>query len=317
MRKKTMLLTIIMLLFIPIKVYATSPTIEAKVSGEVKNGQEINIVVNAKDLQGLYAASVNFTYDKKVLNILEITPGETIKKHSDEIMEIGGEVDSENNKTSYSFTFLGDKQGLSGAVTLVTIKAKVLSDSELSIGEDKLEVKLVKRAGDTVNNYDYKFVGYNTESTSTKPNTGENQNTSNTEDNYSGENDTSNNSNNSTSNNSNNSSTGNDNNSNNSNSNGNSNITNDKDNTNTNDENNKTLENNNDKNSTEDENNSDSDKKDLDTSKEENKNDKEVTSDNNEEKDNKVILIISSLIVLFVLVGGMYYNKRKKLNSSK
>lgn len=172
MKKRIMLTAIILLLFLPIKAYASSTTVEVNIDGEVKKGEEINIVVNAKDLQGLYAASVNFNYDKSILNIIEINPGETIKEHSDEIMEIGGEVDTSNNKTSYSFTFLGDKEGLNGSTILTTIKAKVLSDSQLNIDEGALEVKLVKRAGDSVENYDYKFIGYNKEinNTEDKPN---------------------------------------------------------------------------------------------------------------------------------------------------
>jgi len=160
MKKKIMLITLILIFLFPLKTYASTTSVEVNVDGNIKKGEEINILINMKGLKNLYAASVNFTYDKSVLNIVDITAGDSIKKHEDEIMEIGGEVDTTNNKTSYSFTFLGDKEGINGDGTLAIIKAEVLKDGNLSIGEDSINIKLVKRAGDSVENYDYKFIGY-------------------------------------------------------------------------------------------------------------------------------------------------------------
>ena len=162
MKKKIMLITLILSFLFPLKTYASTTSVEVNVDGNIKKGEEINILINMKGLKNLYAASVNFTYDKSVLNIVDITAGDSIKKHEDEIMEIGGEVDTTNNKTSYSFTFLGDKEGINGDGTLAIIKAVVLKDGNLSIGEDSINIKLVKRVGDSVENYDYKFIGYST-----------------------------------------------------------------------------------------------------------------------------------------------------------
>ena len=44
MKKRIMLTAIILLLFLPIKAYASSTTVEVKVNGEVKKGEEINIL---------------------------------------------------------------------------------------------------------------------------------------------------------------------------------------------------------------------------------------------------------------------------------
>ena len=177
MKKKIMLITLILIFLFPLKTYANTTSVEVNVDGNIKKGEDINILINMKGLKNLYAASVNFTYDKSVLNIVDITAGDSIKKHEDEIMEIGGEVDTTNNKTSYSFTFLGDKEGINGEGILAIIKAEVLKDENLSIGEDSINIKLVKRAGDSVENYDYKFIGYSTEkdvSTEKKEDTFEN-----------------------------------------------------------------------------------------------------------------------------------------------
>ena len=163
MKKKITIITLILIFLFPLKAYASTTLVEVNVDGDVKKGEEINILVNMKGLEKLYAASVNFNYDKNILKIVDITASDFIKKHSDEIMEIGGEVDTTNNKTSYSFTFLGDKEGINGDGTLAIIKAEVLKDGNLLIGEDSINIKLVKRAGDSVENYDYEFIGYGNE----------------------------------------------------------------------------------------------------------------------------------------------------------
>lgn len=344
MRKKIMLFTMMLFLILPIKAYAESTTVEIKVAGQVKKGQEISILVNANELEGLYAASVNFKYDKNTLKILEINQGESIKKYSDEIMEIGGEVDSNNNKTSYSFTFLGDKEGLSGNVNLAVIKAEVLNEN-INIEKDTLEVKLVKRAEDTVEDYKYKFIGYTTGNN--KSSIGENQDNQNSNDSSSSQGGTSDN-------NTNNNPVGNENkgelNTNDSNSNqgnnqtnGSTNIDSDK-NSNTNnqsstndkEENDKTSENSNNNsnkdNNDVDKNDDESDKNNLASNENEDK--ESINNENSESKDkeelnlnkdnkeidakrnNRLILTIFLLIILSILAGFMYY-KRKKVNFRK
>lgn len=161
MNKKIMVMTMILIFLFPLKAYATTvPTVLINVDGNIQNGQEVSILVNMKELEGLYAASVDFTYDKNDLKILSITAGDSIKKYEDEIMELGGEVDESNNKTSYSFTFLGDKKGIFGDGTLAIIKVKLLNADNFKIDKDSMKVKLVKRTEDGVGNYDYKFTGY-------------------------------------------------------------------------------------------------------------------------------------------------------------
>ena len=180
MKKKIMMITLILIFLFPLKAYASTTSVEVNVDGDVKKGEEINILINMKGLESLYAASVNFTYDKSILNIVDITAGDSIKKYADEIMEIGGEVDTTNNKTSYSFTFLGDKEGINGDGTLAIITAEVVNDGNLLIGEDSINIKLVKRVGDSVENYDYNFIEYNknsiTENLQDEPNVEEDYN---------------------------------------------------------------------------------------------------------------------------------------------
>lgn len=315
MKKKIMILTLMLFLILPIEAYAESTSVHVNIDGKIKKGEEINITINAKDLQGLYAASVSFIYDKSILNIFEISPGESITKHSDEIMEIGGEVDSENNKASYSFTFLGDKEGINDNAILANIKAKVLKDSDLKIDEDVLEVKLVKRVKDTVDNYEYKFIGYDTEDN--KIIEEENKNNSSSGSTSSSKEEVSNdkkddssktNENNDINNNSN------------VNSNDNNTDTNNQKSTSDDENSDENLENENDSSNKENENIS-SDEKVVDNSEEKN----EEISDNSEKKENNdiidsekdiksnsIITVIITLIVLSIFSGGMYYYIRKK-----
>ena len=162
MKKSILFLILAIILFFPTKVYANTTSIEVSVEGKIKSGEDINILVNMKGLDSLYAASVDFSYDKNHLDIISITAGDTIKKYKDEIMEIGGEVDNDKNRTSYSFTFLGDKKGIDGNGTLAIINAKVLNE-DIQIGQDTMKVKLVKRVKDSVENCSYNFIGYNNE----------------------------------------------------------------------------------------------------------------------------------------------------------
>lgn len=161
MKKIITLLFAFMFFIMPIKTYADSATVEVKVNGEVTKGSTIEILVDVKDVENLYAASVDFTYYMNQLKVESIKAGEFIANYSNDIMELGGETDKNGNTASYSFTFLGEKEGIKGNGTLAIITALILNDEELAIGKDNMKVKLVQRVEDTVDNYSYKFNGYN------------------------------------------------------------------------------------------------------------------------------------------------------------
>ena len=180
MKKIITLIFVFMFLIMPVKTYADSATVEVKVNGEVKNGSTIEILVNVKNVEKFYAASVDFTYDTNQLKVESIVASDFIAKHSNDIMELGGETDKNGNTASYSFTFLGEKNGIKGSGTLAIITAQVLNNEKLSIGQDTMKVKLVQRVGDTVENYSYKFNGYNTSATTDISSSGDSsQNSSN------------------------------------------------------------------------------------------------------------------------------------------
>lgn len=104
---------------------------------------------------------MDFVYDANLLSITSIEPTDFLTKYSNDIMELGIDTDKNGNTASYSFTFLGDKEGINGSGTLVVINAIVIEDGDLSISQDNMKVKLVQKVNDTVENYEYKFLGYN------------------------------------------------------------------------------------------------------------------------------------------------------------
>lgn len=168
MKKIITLLFEFMFFIMPIKTYADSATVEVKVNGEVTKGSTIEILVDVKDVENLYAASVDFTYYMNQLKVESIKAGEFIANYSNDIMELGGETDKNGNTASYSFTFLGQKEGIKGSCTLAIIIAQVVNDDNLSITQDNMKVKLVKKVGNSVEDYSFKFNGYNI-SEETKP----------------------------------------------------------------------------------------------------------------------------------------------------
>lgn len=173
MKKLIVMLLSYLIIMSPIKSFAEiNASVETKVIGEIKKGSNIEILIDVKNVDNLYATSIDFIYDTKQLTVESIKPTEYITKNIDNIMELGGEVDKNGNTATYSFTFLGDVDGLKGSGTLVKINAKVLSNDKLSITKDNMKIKLVQKADGTVKNYDYNFIGYNgvNDSSSDSPN---------------------------------------------------------------------------------------------------------------------------------------------------
>lgn len=162
MKKILVILLAVFIVIAPVTAFAASDaSVEVKVSGEVKKGSNIEILVDIKNVDNLYAASIDFTYNTNQLEVESIKSTEYITKNIDNIMELGGETDKNGDTATYSFTFLGDVDGLMGSGTLVKINAKVLNNDKLSITKENMKIKLVQKADGTVKNYDYNFIGYN------------------------------------------------------------------------------------------------------------------------------------------------------------
>lgn len=165
MKKILIFLITFIVLLIPINVYADDASVNIEIVGAIEKGSSIDILVNLKDVERFYAASVDFIYDTSQLKVESIVATEFITKHSSDIIELGSETTKNGNTASYSFTFLGDNEGISGSGTLVKIKANILNDEKLVINQDNMKLKLVRRNEDTVENYSYNFLGYSVSDT--------------------------------------------------------------------------------------------------------------------------------------------------------
>ena len=173
-------LLVLVVCVMPINAYANDTSVEIKVNGKIEKGSNIEILVNVKNVEKLYAASVDFTYDTNLLSIESINGSELITKNIDNIMELGGETNKNGNTASYSFTFLGENEGIKGSGTLISINAKVLNDINISIGQDAMKVKLVQRIGNDVENYKFNFIGCEIKTNSSNNNTGNDESNNNT-----------------------------------------------------------------------------------------------------------------------------------------
>lgn len=141
----TVVMILLFIVFNSIVVYATEESmVEFTVNGEIKKGNDIEIVVDLSNLKNLYSALVDYTYDNTLIKVKEIVLNEEIKKQS--VMPLFGELSLNGNRARYGFTFQGsDSMGLSGDYNFVTIKAEVLKDGGLELSADKIKLQLVQK----------------------------------------------------------------------------------------------------------------------------------------------------------------------------
>lgn len=138
-------LVILFFIFNGIVVFATEESVvKFTVNGEIKKGNNIEIVVDLSNLKNLYSALVDYTYDNTLIKVKEIVLNEEIKKQS--VMPLFGEVDLNGNRARSGFTFIGsDSNGLNEDCNFVVIKAEVLKDGELELSTNNIKLQLVQK----------------------------------------------------------------------------------------------------------------------------------------------------------------------------
>lgn len=138
-------LVILFFVFNGIVISATEESmVKFTVNGEIKKGNNIEIVVDLSNLKNLYSALVDYTYDNTLINVKEIVLNEEIKKQA--VLPLFGEVSLNGNRVRSGFTFQGsESMGLNGEYNFVTIKAEVLKDGELELSADKIKLQLVQK----------------------------------------------------------------------------------------------------------------------------------------------------------------------------
>lgn len=131
----TKIILILCLCFmVSFKAYAVnSLNINPSINGTIEKGKQIEITINIDDIKSLYAASVYFKYDPKILKIDEIIPGNLISDSKISKFEAIKNIDENKGIASYGFTCMGDINGFAGKGNLLKLKATVLDNKDFKL----------------------------------------------------------------------------------------------------------------------------------------------------------------------------------------
>lgn len=70
-------------------VFVAESKVDIKINVDIKKNNNIEILVDLKNMTNLYAASVDFKYDNNLLTVESIEPSKFILDNKDDIMEFG------------------------------------------------------------------------------------------------------------------------------------------------------------------------------------------------------------------------------------
>lgn len=181
MKRKIYMLLMLCLFMFNIKAYAVGELqIEAKVNGTIAKGEQIEILINIKDIKSFFAGQVDFRYDTSIFKIKKIEQGDLISKSDVNKFEAINKIDEASGTVSYAFSCLGKVNGFSGTGTFVKITAEVLKNEGFSINSKPFlkqfdkdnNMKLIICDSD-IKELEYKFTPYQVIASGTvEPNTG-------------------------------------------------------------------------------------------------------------------------------------------------
>lgn len=158
MKKIILFIVFITLLMVPITVYSDDSFIEVNVEGNIKTGENIDIIIKSENIDSVYGASIGLIYDPELIKINSIIGGDFVS-NNENIIEVENEVCKNGNQAGYTFTFIGDNEGVSGSFNIATINAKILNVGNLKLNEENIDIKIAQRNGDSINEYNCPLVG--------------------------------------------------------------------------------------------------------------------------------------------------------------
>lgn len=106
---------------------------KAEVTGEIKKGNTIDIVINTDKIDSIYAADIYLKYDNSLLKITSMEKGDVFSDKSIKTFEVVNKFDNAAGTLRYEFTCLGKINGFSGSGSLIKVKAEVLKDGKFII----------------------------------------------------------------------------------------------------------------------------------------------------------------------------------------
>lgn len=158
-----------------LKLNAQEPAkLEARVSGTIEVGKEIEIFIYAKSMKNLYTGDIQFKFDSSIFQITSIERGNLLSKEGIGNFEqkiLPTDENGAKDMARYIFSAVGQNDGYSGEGTIVVFKAKVLKKSDFFINakyqeelsdEYNMKVELVNSSIDFIS---YSFTPYGKEVT--------------------------------------------------------------------------------------------------------------------------------------------------------
>jgi hypothetical protein len=182
MKRKIYMLLMLCLFMFNIKAYAAGELqVEAEVKGKIEKGEQIEILINIKDIGSFFAGQVDYRYDPSILKITKMEPGELISDEKVSKFDAINKIDEASGTASYAFSSLGKVNGFSGSGTFVKITAEVLKKEGFFINSKPFQKEFDKDynmkliiCDSNIKELDYKFTPYkfSVATTEPTPNTG-------------------------------------------------------------------------------------------------------------------------------------------------
>jgi hypothetical protein len=136
-----------LILLLPARASAKELKVSALVEGDMKVGQEIQILIQIDSIESFFAGSMYYKYDSNVLKVLTVERGDLIASGQIPSFEAFNEIDNEAAMVRFGFTCLGNIKGYSGEGAFVKIKAVLLKEEGFHINSKPF----MKAAGDEFN----------------------------------------------------------------------------------------------------------------------------------------------------------------------
>ncbi|MBL4936326.1 hypothetical protein JK636_11195 [Clostridium sp. YIM B02515] len=131
MRKSIIVIIILFFIMIGTEVSAASgPDVQAVISGKFDKGENIQVLINIKDIKTFYAGDIEYKYDTSVLKVKSIEPGDLISKAGVNKFDAVKKIDEQAGIVRYAFSCMGQIDGFSGTGTFVKINAEVLKKDD-------------------------------------------------------------------------------------------------------------------------------------------------------------------------------------------
>ncbi|MGL5086832.1 MAG: cohesin domain-containing protein, partial [Clostridium sp.] len=115
------------------------PTVNFTVTGELKAGNIVDVAVNVNNATDLYAASLDFTFDKDFIEVQSVTPGSVFPANVNvpvaKLKTVPGTIET-------AMTLIGAEKAVATTGTVATMKLKLLKDGKVTLKANNSDAAL-------------------------------------------------------------------------------------------------------------------------------------------------------------------------------